>query len=208
MSLREGLSDSARKGELDGKKKQFRGSRAYQKFFEDYEEVTVPKKNGKGSRIRRIYAGEYYRKDCSDSRWIADKIIYLLLAVCSIIFFALAAYPNDPANRAWFVAVGQALTMAVYFRLLIALCSYLVSARNMTVSGWKRACRPLVRTTQLLTVLILLTDVISVIYYLIFRSDFSPAVVKGFFFYLVSAALAGTLCLLETRTNYLVTDEV
>ncbi|MCC8068105.1 MAG: hypothetical protein LIO94_13555 [Clostridiales bacterium] len=202
MDYRDGLGESYRKGEVDGKKKEKSGSRAYQKFFEDYEEVLVPKKNGKGSRISRIYRGQYYRQEFSDACWYGMKVAYPLLAVVSCLLFCSAALPAIGANHVWYVNLLQALSIGSYLWLFVVLCHYVAAPRSMTISGWKRACRPIKNALRLLIVSILLTAVSTVLYYLINQIEYSGTVLNCLVRYLLGAGFCAVIFYIESRTTY------
>lgn len=202
MDLRKGLGESFRKGEVDGKKKTWCGSRAYRKFFEDYEEIRVPKENGRGSKIERIYRGDYYRRECSDGWWYAMKGVYLLLAAASAWLFGFAALPSTGANRVWYVTVPQAVSIVCYLWLFRVLCSYIAAPRNMTVSEWKRACKPLRLVLRILSGGILVTAAGTLAYYLSYASEFDGQVFTYLMAYLLGAVLIGFVYFAESRTVY------
>ncbi len=202
MGLRDGLGDSYRKGEVDGKKTERSGSRAYQKFFEDYEEITIPKKNGKGTAIRRIYRGSYYRLEASDARWYARKVIYPLLAVVSCLFFGAAAFPYSSANRAWYVNVPQAVTMAVYLWLLVVLCFYIAAPRNVTVYGWKRGYLPMKKALKAQAAAILATAAATLLHDLFNAAALTAQTFVYLAEYLLGAGMIAVIYCLESRAVY------
>ena len=200
MSLREGLGESARKGGLDGKKKPFAGSRAYQRFFEDYEEVYEP---GKGHKIRRVYVGDYYQREGSALAWGLTKLGHLALFLLSFASFVWAAYPATVLNRCLPVALVQALCLAVYFRLAIALCSYLACPRRMTISSYKRGPRPLPKSSLALSLCLDACLLVSVGAGILLRAGKEAFLLS--LFYLPAAFLALGMKGLEERSGYQVT---
>lgn len=202
MDFRKGLGESFRKGEVDGKKKKLYGSRAYQKFFEDYEEIRVPKESGRGTRIKRIYTGDYYRKDSSDKNWYAMKAVYLLAAVVTVALFVMAAFPGSGANKAWYVTVPQAASVACYFIFFRVLCSYIAAPRNMTISEWKRGCRTLKKILKILAGCVLVTAAGTLGYYLLHGTEFSGKILGYFMAYLLCASVLGIMYILENKVNY------
>lgn len=202
MDFRNGLGESFRKGEADGKRRLPYGSRAYQRFFEDYEEIQVPKENGKGTRIKRIYRGMYYRQVGSDGNWYLKKVLYPLLLAGSFVFFVRAALPNNSINHTWYAALIQAVSMLAYFCALAVMGHYIAAPRDMTVAGWKRACRPLKRVLRILLVSILAALLITMGYHLCHRLETEGAEWYAIWNYLFSALAAGSLYVLEKRTVY------
>jgi len=142
-AVRGNLRDSARKGGLGSGEARMKGSRAYQKYFEGYEEMALPKKNGKGTRIVRVYRGDYYLEDVPDSAWRGGKVLYALCYVLSFTAFLAAALPARPGNMTWYAVIPQAVAVLAYFWLLTVVCSRIVSDRRMTISKYKRAVLPL-----------------------------------------------------------------
>ena len=61
MSHKEDIGKSLQK--FPEKKNRGFFSKAYHRFFRGYSEIAVPGKGGKGTRIERIYTGDYYRQD-------------------------------------------------------------------------------------------------------------------------------------------------
>ena len=202
MDFRKGLGESFRKGEVDGKKKKLYGSRAYQKFFEDYEEIRVPKESGRGTRIKRIYTGDYYRKDSSDKNWYAMKVVYLLAAVVTVALFVMAAFPGGGANKVWYVTVPQAASVACYFIFFRVLCSYIAAPRNMTISEWKRGCRTLKKILKILAGCVLVTAAGTLGYYLLHGTEFSGRILGYFMAYLLCASVLGIMYIWENKVNY------
>ena len=202
MDFRKGLGESFRKGEVDGKKKKLYGSRAYQKFFEDYEEIRVPKENGRGTRIKRIYTGDYYRKDSTDENWYAMKAVYFLAAVVTAILFVAAAFPGSGANKVWYVTIPQAASVACYFFFFRILCSYIAAPRNMTISEWKRGCRALKKALKVLVGCVLVTAACTLGYYLSHGAEFSGKILGYFMAYLLCAGVIGVVYFLENKVVY------
>ena len=202
MEFRKGLGESFRKGEVDGKKKKLYGSRAYQKFFEHYEEIRVPKENGRGTRIKRIYTGDYYRKDSSDKNWYVMKVVYLLAAVVTVALFVMASFPGNGANKVWYVTVPQAASVACFFVFFRVLCSYIAAPRNMTISEWKRGCKTLKKVLKILECCVLVTAVGTLGYYLFHGTEFSGKILCYFIAYLLCAGVLSIIYILENKVNY------
>lgn len=201
---RTNLRDSYRKGHLDGKQTNH-GSKTYQKFFEGYDEITVPKKDGNGYRIRRLYKGEYYRQDLSAGRWIFLKIIYSLLFLISFGIFTNAALSSTPANSVWYVTIFQSLDVIFYLWSFSVLCSYVVSARNMTISKYKRACVPFKYAFRSTSIALLLTVFLNIIFLFMGAAAGSNAI------YLIEYSISALLILLvdriESKISYVVLEE-
>ncbi len=107
-------------------------SKFYHSFFDGYTEVNVPKKNGSGYRIERIYTGNYYEQA------IPKKQRYLLLA-CFWLCFAAAiglyvpqVMRNAGSNYIWYVALPGLLCPIPLACLLLMLVRYTFIKNHMT----------------------------------------------------------------------------
>ena len=206
MNLRNNLGDSYRKGDLD-KKPNNQGSRAYKRFFEGYEEVTIPNRNGRGFRIKRIYRGGYYRQDITTCRWVLLKMIYAFLFILSFCFFANPALRSIPVNSVWYVTISQAVVVALYFWSVTVLCSYIVSGRNMTISKYKRACVPIRYAFKSTFIALLVTTVLTVLFVVVNPAKDTGRDTINMIQYLISALLIFIIYEVERRINYTVLEE-
>lgn len=206
MGLKDNLGESYRKSESGDRKTGYAGSRAYRRFFEGYEEITVPGKNGKGNRIERIYRGLWYREDVTNGGWICRKAGYSISFLASLCLFLFAAVPYSGASPAWYTALFQAVSTALYFWLFCVLCSYVVSPRNMTVSKYKRACRPLRYAAGSTSAAVLLTAVCSVIYSVLHGNSSNGNPMTAAVLEFSAALLVFLIFLIEKKTAYITVE--
>lgn len=203
MSLSDGLRDSYRKGGFT-KETKYTGSRAYQKFFEDYEEVYVPKKNGKGMRIERIYRGDWYIADVTDAKWIRNKVVTVLLFMISLVLFAIAAYPSTAANQTVYVTLMQAVSAFMLFLLLVYVCTYAAAGRKMTIYKYKHTSDPLKNASSAACAALLVTALAQIICLFAEGSE-TGEIRRGVLctvLYLLAAGSAGLIRRREQQMNY------
>ncbi|MDO4284398.1 MAG: hypothetical protein Q4C60_03590 [Eubacteriales bacterium] len=198
MTLRERVEERRRLGSAEAGA--FRGSRAYRNFFEGYEEVAVPRGNGRGVRIERIYRGSYYVQEGSDHVWLRRKVLCLLLYLASFLCFAAAAWPSYAGNTAAYTVLAQAVAALLYLWLFTVVCSYIVSGRRMTVSKYKRAVLPMTNAAAAVSFVLLLTAAMQVVYCVINRGG--AYAWTGAAAYLAAAGFAALLYRQEKNCRY------
>ena len=122
--LEQKLGDSAETG--------FRHNDRYHKYFHGYTEVRVEKPNGKYA-IQRIYTEDWYAQDCSDNRWIANKVLVLLLAVFSFVFYIITmSLPGLEGNVSRYVAIPGFSSILLLIFLVASSIGYVFTKRKMT----------------------------------------------------------------------------
>jgi len=146
MSLRDRLGDSVR-ASGDSKRKQNIPSKAYHKFFEGYTEVRVPRSNGKGTRIKRIYTGEYYRQDLSVRNRVLIRLLYVVFFLCASLLFVSGAVEQFAGNSTWYVNLPEAASVFFLFWILIAFIEYLPAGRDMTIAEYRSSSRSLLKAS-------------------------------------------------------------
>jgi hypothetical protein len=146
LGLKDQLRDSVQK---DGKpdKRGAWHSNAYHRFFEWYSEITVPKANGKGYRIQRIYTGNYYRQDLSTGQRILLRGLYVALFLGVAYLFVSSASLPLPANSTWYVVLSQVVSVPFLFWILIAFLSYLPAERDLTIAEYRNSSPALQKAT-------------------------------------------------------------
>jgi hypothetical protein len=146
LSLKDQLRDSVQK---DGKPDR-RGvwhSNAYHRFFEGYSEITVPKPNGKGYGIQRIYTGNYYRQDLTTGQRILLRGLYVAIFVGMGYLFVSSASLPTASNSTWYVVLSQVVSVPFLFWILIAFLSYLPAERDLTIAEYRNSSLALQKAT-------------------------------------------------------------
>jgi hypothetical protein len=121
--------------------------KAYHRFFEGYSEITVPKSNGKGTRIERIYTGNYYRQDLTKRQRILIRMLYVGLFLIASILYTSSAIQPLMINSTWYVVLSEAGSLVFLFWILIAFISYLPAAENMTIEDYRSSSLSLKKAT-------------------------------------------------------------
>ena len=71
---------------------------AFQKYFEGYTIVKVPKKFGKGYTVTRIYTDFYLMQDITDEEWKRRRLAYIGMELLSLFLFLFGAVRRLPSN--------------------------------------------------------------------------------------------------------------
>ena len=205
-NLREGLGDSVRKESSHNRRGEYTGSRAYHRYFEGYEEHTVMKRNGRGTRIERLYRADYYYQDISDHAWIAHKILYAFLYVLAAALFIGSAAPSDVINKTRYMTFIQAISVMLYIWLFCVLCSYIISDRYMTISKYKRAFRPFKRAVMLTAAAMAAAFAAGIVFVVRHPDDLKTNLIRVFS-YALSGVLLGIMYHMEKKISYAATPK-
>lgn len=137
---RNGLSESLKKfGLLQPVKRT--PSRAYERYFENYEET---RENG---RVVRRYLGNYRLRPGSAQGHIWRSVAYLVLwAVSAGLLIFCAMQPLD-ANRFWYAAAPQALSLLSLGWGCIAVVHYFMQPVRMELRQYRESSLTLRRTS-------------------------------------------------------------
>ena len=146
MGLRDQLRNSLQKDNKQGKPGTWH-SKAYHRFFEGYSEVSVPRPNGKGTVIQRIYTGNYYRQDLTNGQRILIRILFAVLFLCIAYLFVSSATLPLASNSTWYVVLTQVVSIPFLFWIVIAFFSYLPAGRDLTIDGYRSSSLALKKAT-------------------------------------------------------------
>ena len=129
------------------KKKEYTGTKAYNRFFEGYTEyVTVDSKGKK--KTRRIYTDDFFSKDISARKKIALKLGYALALVVSVCLMLYAG--RQPITRLlpWYAELPQAASVFFIGMMLYVFVYYIPAKDNMTAYVYRKSTGPM-RTASL-----------------------------------------------------------
>jgi len=146
-------------------------SKAYHRHFEGYSEITVPKRNGKGTRIQRIYTGNYFRQDLTERQRILIRVLYVALFLCIAYLYTSSAVLPLTINSTWYVVLPQAVSLPFLFWILIAFFSYLPAERDMTIEGYRSSSLSLLKATMGCTICLGITALATLIFIVLNPSD-------------------------------------
>ena len=111
----------------------FSHSNSYHRHFQGYAEQLVPRENGGGSRIERIYAADYYKYGETDAAWRWKKLSYPVLFVLMAAVSVLADSRPAAVNRIPAVGIAQILSYIPLIYLLYKLILQVSAPRRMTI---------------------------------------------------------------------------
>lgn len=203
MGRRDQLDSSLRK---DGKQSErgIRHSKAYHRFFEGYSEITVPKPDGKGYKIQRIYTGDYYRQDLTDGQRILLSVLYVALFLGTAYLFVSSAILPLASNSTWYVALPQAVSLPFLFWIVIAFFSYLPAGRDMTINGYRSSSLALKKATLGAAVSLGIAAFATLVFLLLNPSDEPLVELLCAVKYSTGGLLALSMNRIEKRVNYLI----
>lgn len=137
MFFKGSIRDSVQKHGITGKPKEERCKRNYDRFFEGYTEICVPKKNKVGYVTKKFYAGARYCPDMGAAKYYLNCIMYAILYLvsgCSVIMTGMRA---AAVNAAWYVGLAQAVCLFFLGWAAVALIYYFAGGRKRTVYMYK-----------------------------------------------------------------------
>lgn len=124
----------------------FSHSSAYHRHFQGYAEQRVPKENGKGNRIERVYVADYYEYEETDTVWRWMKFSYIILFALMAAVSVLADSQPMAVNCLPAVGIVQILSFIPLIYLFYKLILQVFAPRQMTVgerdssaTGFRRA---------------------------------------------------------------------
>ena len=203
MSQRDQLQSSLQKDSKQSKRG-IRHSKAYHRFFEGYSEITVPKPDGKGYRIQRVYTGNYYRQDLTKGQRILLRVLYVALFLGAAYLFVSSAILPLASNSTWYVALPQAVSLPFLFWIVIAFFSYLPAERDMTVAEYRRSSRALQKATLGSAVSLGIAAFATLVFMLLNPSDEPLVELLCAVKYIAGGLLALSMNRVEKRVNYLI----
>lgn len=111
----------------------FSHSSSYHRHFQGYAEQRVPRENGKGNRIERIYVADYYEYEETDAVWRWRKLSYIILFILTAAASVLADSRPVAINRLPVVGIVQILSFIPLIYLLYKLILQISAPRQMTI---------------------------------------------------------------------------
>ena len=203
MGNREQLRDSLQKDSLQ-RKDGFWHSKAYHRFFEGYSEISVPNPNGKGTVIKRVYTGDYYRQDLTKGQRILLRVLYMVLFLCVCYLFVSNAMLPLPSNSTWYVTITQAITIPFLFWITIVLLSYLPAAHDMTINEYRSSSRALKKATLGAAVSMGTVALVTMVFIILNQANGSLVELPSVLKYLAGGLLAFLLNRIENKVNYII----
>ncbi len=174
----------------------------YHKRFEGYMEKMVPKENGKGYRIERVYTAEFYHQKLSPQLRLAYRFLYALLYLISVVLFFLASTRPTNSNLAGYVSFSSCLSILALLGLFIVMLSYMTAQRYMTI--WEHYAGPVrLKGVSLLTSGLLGIQGILVVLFILLNRDYNlGAELLDVAVYLTSSLTIFVINRIEKKISY------
>lgn len=116
----------------------FAHSGCYHSHFAGYAESRLPRENGRGSRIVRVYVAPYYSQDVSEAQWIRYKVVYAALYLAGVLAYLVGAVePQAVSNSTAYVALPGLLSAFCLFVELVLVAKTVCQKRKMTVGAYR-----------------------------------------------------------------------
>jgi len=185
----------------DAVKRKKAPSNAYHNHFEGYREYYVMNSDGRGKHIERVYTAEYYCRDVSDqmNNWL--KVIYAALFIISVAVIVWAMTRAVLINYTIYVAVPQALVLALAIINLYPMLFYVIAPRDMTVSDYKNITKLKILNRIMLGCSSLLM-IAGIVYLIINGLDDGKTTLLCVLCYVISLLAVMSICIIESKMKY------
>lgn len=203
MNKKDGLDQSLEKnGGFQGKK--FQPGEAYRRFFEGYSETAVPKPNGRGFIIQRVYTGNHYRQDLAQDKRVLLRILYLAFFVIVVFLFVSSAIMPRPSNSTWYVVLCQVVSIPFLFWILISFSSYLSSPKDLTIHDYRSSSLSLKKATLGATIGLGLTALATLLFILLNPAEDLQIDLVSAAKYLAAGLITFSINWIERKIIYLI----
>ena len=179
---------------------EFDHSHYYHSYFSGYTEYKVPRENGRGHKIVRIYTAPYHMQDVSRKQWYLNKLRNFLLSAAACVLLTAGMSVDSGCNRVWYVALPGLLSAAAAVLLIAVSIFYILAPRRMTHYQYYNTHS---RTLQFGIVYAVLAGLATagVLFFLILGADRMSALLA------IILDILGTLCavmlgIAENKTPY------
>lgn len=176
-------------------------SRSYHRYFKGYTEVKKRGTDGK-VRLERVYTGLYHIQDLPPKERLLLRAAYVLLLIFALLLFLAGAAQNVGSNRTWYVAAGEAVSVAGIFWIGCALVNYLTAPRRLTDHEYRTTSGSIRRAGLTAACGLFTAFVLTVIYTLTHLETFDTTEIWCAASLLLSSALCALLREVERRVPY------
>lgn len=199
--MKKQFHDSRKMRELDEKIQNKRQNRFYASYYEDYIAYFIPKENGRGAKIVRIYAGNYHYLDAGEQVFRIRKVIYSLLWLASAGLFVSAAARNLSVYVEKPSVLIQLLVIFAFGWCLIDVMSYALATYHMTEYAFKSF--QLLKAAAAITAAAVWADGVFVMAtILVQKSGINMDVTASVFEYLLSGGMMFAINRIENKAVY------
>ncbi len=110
------------------------------KYFDGYEEQSLPKKNGKGWHTVRVYVSDAYEPTGGNTRLNRIKLRITILILVFFLFMLLGGTRRSPVNTSTLAMLPYAVSLIAGAYSLVGIVRLLFSRGHMTKYSYKRYC--------------------------------------------------------------------
>jgi hypothetical protein len=181
-----------------------RHSRAYHRHFEGYTEFLVARSNGKGTRIKRIYTGNYYRQDLFRLQRVLIRFLYLILFAGAVALYISSAILPLTGNSTWYVVLPEAFCLPFLFWIIIAFLFYMPAETDMTIADYRSSSQSLRKAALGAAISLGVTAIAALIFSLMHPFDEPTAELLCAAKYLACGLILFAINRIERKIKYLI----
>lgn len=200
MGIRDNLNQSMRKDAAAKKRKP--GSKAYNRHFEGYTKVLVPRANGRGARVEYVYTGSYHSRELptAQNNWLRAGYGGLLVLAAGL--FLWAGVQQLPGNSLWLVTLVQAAAVAALAWLAVATLHTVTVRQNYTAAEYHSGPVALRRASLAAAAVLGVLALVAAVATLVLQNSGTGRELLGALCYLLAGGGAAAIYLLEKRMAY------
>lgn len=206
MGLKERLLRLDKKRNVEAGKADVWHSTFYHDHFEGYQEYCVPRKNGRGQRLMRVYVGEYYRHTLDAPHQVLLKLLYIVLFLSSAWACLTGGTLPVASNRVWYVNLPQALALPCLFWVFLGLLIYVPAIRPMKKWTYRFASKSLRTGTIVGGSVLLAVAMAHVAFFCAHTENYGSQALQSPILSLLAGLSILAIGLIERRVSYTVEE--
>lgn len=176
--------------------------KSYAQFFEGYAEYAIPRKNGRGSKIVRVYVADYYSQNLSNHLRVLIKLLYTVMYLIMTVLFINASIKPMAGNTVWYVNIPQAFCIFFLGWMLVSFKVYLPAKKLMTMYTYRKSTFMLSRSSLGAAISFGVLALMSGLYNLVNIHFVTLQELGNAACYLIGCAIAVVIYLIEKKIIY------
>lgn len=178
------------------------GKHSYETFFEGYKVITALRKNGRGHKVIRQYAGVCYHQELSKKQAVWLRVLYIFIFLEATSLLVLALCIRSDSNKCWYVMLSGLLVAVFYGRVLLALHTYVWSGIDLKLYEYRYGAVALTVRSKYAAYTVPVLLVTTLVMLILVPSSFSMMELLRLALLIMSGAIIWTLSLIEPRICY------
>ena len=174
-------------------------STLYHRVFEGYSERQVPKENGKGMRIERIYVGNHFIRQGTAKAFVLTRLLYVVLYLIAV-GCAITAFAQPTGyNSVWYGVIpmfGLIITLILFVSNLL---SCLAAPQKMEAYHYN-CFGKLITSALVISIISLVYALLALVYFAV--TGIGDGIALTCLFACLTAVLFFALFSIERNTQY------